>query len=587
MPGSRTLSLDPARGGVSIPRLYFALLRQRFTGTLAITQRDPAGPRTVWFRGGMPVFTDWVSDDERLGELLVRAGVLEPAGLARALTAHASGNGLLGEILVGLELIDEATRREALRDQCVRKLVQGFAAAALEPEATVTALEHDKSKGDELVQLNVLALILQGVDAHYDDARITAELGSGLAGDLVATPPLARYERQFGFEPGDAPILAALARGVSLEGLAIPGVDPRRARTIIYTLWAAQMLRLGDDATQAIAKGATAAAAAAELGVTIGGQSSGPSSRSARRPTPAPRAKSKPSAPAKSEPTSRAETRAKPSAPAKAEPAPQPETSPADDFEAQLAGLEAKVASEAHAFALFDLELDADRKQIRAAWAELSKTYHPDALEGAGRAALRERVERVFAALSEAYGVLSDKDQRERLREALATAGDSLKAGDDTAAVVRNAFEAEMLARDADKLLAAGQWARAAELFARAHALSPRDSDVEAALVYAEFRRGGIGDANETIAKLGKLLGDAPNCARAHYLKGLLELGVGDTASAKLSFAAAHKLNPRNIDAERQLRAIRLRERGPSSGKPAAKDDKKSGFSLRGLFKKE
>jgi tetratricopeptide (TPR) repeat protein len=573
--GSRTISLDPASGGISIPRLYFALLRQRFTGTLTLDQRDPAGARTVWLRGGMPVFTDWVSAEDRLGELLVQAGLLDPAGLARALAAHASGNGLLGEILVGLELIDEATRREALRDQCVRKLVRGFADSALGLEAIVTAVEHDKGNGDELVQLNVLALLLSGVGAHYTDARISAELGSALDGDLVATPALARYERQFGFEPDDTSILAALARGVSSSGLRIPSVDPIRARKIIYTLWAAQMLRTGDDATQAIAKGATAAAAAAELGVTIGHSSS---PRPARRPTPKPVAKSD----AKSEAKSVAKPEVKPAAKPEAKPA-----APSDDFEAKLAELEAKVAAEVHAFALFGLELDADRKQIRAVWADLSKTFHPDALEGAGRSALRDRVERVFAALSEAYGVLSDKDQRERLCEALSAVGDSLKAGDDTAAVVRNAFEAEMLARDGDKLLKAGQWARAAELFARAHALSPKDSDVEAALVFAEFRRGEAGDATTTIAKLGKLIEDTPNCARAHYLKGLLELGIGDTSSAKHSFAAAHKLNPRNIDAERQLRAIMLRERGASPSKPGTKEDKKPGFSLRGLFKKD
>src|SRR5690606_9490149 len=246
-------------------------------------------------------------------------------------------------------------------------------------------------------------------------------------------------------------------------------------------------LRAGDDATQAIAKGATAAAAAAELGVTIGSQSSTSANKPARRATPKPQAR----------PEVKPAATSKPVATSKPEPEPEP-----DDFEVQLATLETKVASEAHAFALFGLDLDADRKQIRAVWAELSKTFHPDALEGAGRSSLRDRVERVFAALSEAYGVLSDKDQREQLREALSTVGDSLKAGDDTAAVVRNAFEAELLARDADKLLAAGQWARAAELFARAHTLSPKDSDVEAALRYAEFRRGDSSDASSTIKTL-------------------------------------------------------------------------------------
>lgn len=576
---SRTISLDPA-SGVSVPRLYFALLRQRFTGTVTLSQRDPAGTRTVWFRGGMPVFTDWISEHARLGELLLAAGRIDAAGLARALAVHASGNDRLGEILLELGLIDQATRSEMLREQCQRKLVEGFAARAVGPEAVVTAVEHDLGNGDELAQLNVLALLLQGVAAHYEDDRISAELGSALAGDLVATPALARYERQFGFEPSDAPILAALARGVSLAGLITPGVEPSRARKIVYTLWATQMLRTGDDAIQAIAKGATAAAAAAEAGVTIGWQSSKPAVARRGRP------ESKPIATAKPEPAKREPPESKPPESEPPEPKPAKPEREREDFEAGLAALEAKVANEANAFALFGLELDADRKQIREVWAELSKTYHPDALEGAGRSALRERVERVFAALSEAYGVLSDKAQREQLREALQAAGGSLKAGEDTAAVVRNAFEAELLARDADKLLAANQWARAAELFARAHALSPKDSDVEAALIYAEFRRDST-DPTATIAKLGKLLADTPNCARAHYLKGLLELSVGDTNNAKHSFSTAHKLNPRNIDAERQLRAIMLRERAAGSSKAETKDDKKRGFGLRGLFKKD
>jgi curved DNA-binding protein CbpA len=568
---ARTISLDPAAGGISLPRLYFALLRQRFTGIATLTQRSPAGERSVWFRGGMPVFTDWDSAEDRLGDLLLRAGSITEADLQRALTAHASGNGLLGEILVGLELIDEPTRSDALRNQCMRKLVRGFAAGAIEPSVTVTAVEHGKGQADELGQLNVLALLLHGITTHYasdGSDRIAAELGPALAGELVATPALARYERQFGFEPEDAAVLGALARGVSMASLLTPATDPVRAHQIIYTLWATQMLRTGDDAITAIAKGATAAAAAQQLGVTIGASTKA----SSPKPSPSPKPKPKPTAKPAPEPSASPTPSAKPSA-----------------FEHELAALEAKVAAQADPFALFGLELDAERKQIRAAWAELSKTFHPDALEGAGRADLRERVERVFAALSEAYGVLSDKDARARLRERIA-AGGSLDEGDDTAAVIRNAFEAELLARDADKLLLARQWAQAAEQFARALALSPGDSDVDAARIYAEFRRGDSGDASTTIAKLSTLLEHTPNCARAHYFKGLLQVGMDDTANAKQSFVAALSLDRRNIDAERQLRAINLRERGPNSAKAKAeakvKDDKKRSFGLLGLFKK-
>ena len=235
---------------------------------------------------------------------------------------------------------------------------------------------------------------------------------------------------------------------------------------------------------------------------------------------------------------------------------------------------------------MFGLELDADRKQIRAAWAELSKTYHPDSLEGAGRSKLRDRVGQVFAALSEGYGVLSDKQQREQLSEALAASGGTLRAGEDTATVVRNAFEAELLARDADKLLQGREWARASELYVRAHALSPKDSDIEAALVYSDFRNNG-GEPRAVILRFTQILDETPNCGRALYFKGLIELGINDSGAAKLSFAQAHKLDPRNIDAERQLRAIVLRERGVSTAKAEAKEEKKRGFGLRNLFKKD
>jgi tetratricopeptide (TPR) repeat protein len=592
---SRTYSLITSgaatAGGVSIPRLLFAFLRQRFTGTVTLGQREPAGTRTIWVRGGMPVFCDWDSPNDRLGELLRAAGSIEAAALEQALAVQASKGAPLGAMLVELRLIDEATRTNALREQCMRKLTRVFAADATTDEANVTAVEHGKGNGDELAQINVLGLLLAGVDAHYDKTRVEAEMGEAFVGELVATPALARYERQFGFAARDASILQALARGVTFERVQGPGVDAQRAAKIIYTLWVSQMLRLGDDAVQAIAKGATAAAAAQELGVSIGSQTaSDPKPKPAAKP--AASSESKPAAPPAPKPAPRAAP--KPAAKPEPEPEPEPESSAEDaEFEARLVALETKVAAHANAFALFDLGHEAERAEVRAAWANLSKTFHPDALEGTGRRELRSRVEPVFAALSEAYGVLSDKDQRQKLREAIAAAGSSVTADDDASVVVRNAFEAEMLARDADKQLRAKQWPRALELFERAHDLSPQDSDIEAALHYSRFRAGPADQAQAlaTISVLEKLVELQPICARAHYFCALIQLGIEDLQGAKRNFTKASKLDPRNIDAERQLRAIRMREHGPTANTPQSKEDrdkKKGGFAgLRGLFKKD
>lgn len=582
--GSRTYKLDPTTsGGVSVPRLLFAFLRQRFTGTVEIGQRSPAGARCVWVRGGMPVFCDWISDDLRLGDMLVRSGRLQPAALERALAALAAGEGLMGAILIAQGQLDAAGRSQALRRQCTAKLMELFAEGATLGEAKVTAMDHDKGKDDELAQVNVLGLIAAGVAAHYDRTRIEAEIGAALHGDLVASPALPRYERQFGFEPSDAAVLQGLSRGTTVNRLRIPGVASERALQIVYTLWVSQMLRTGDDAVQAIAKGATAASAAQQVGVTIGDQGGKPKPATSKpKPPPAPKPTSKPST-AKPPPAPKPKPEAKP--------APEAPESGGEEFVSQLETLEAKVDAEANAFELFALELDAGRKEIRASWAELSKTFHPDALEGLGLAHLRPRVEMVFAALSEAYGVLSNKDERAKLRQALELGGTKLKANEDASAVVRNAFEAEMIARDADKLLKARQYERARELYERAHELSPQDSDIEAALYYARFRSGAgeSDDARATIAALDKVVEDQPICARAYYFKGLLELGLEELNAAKTSFTKASTLDKRNIDAQRQLRAIQMRQRGPAKARAKAEKNKAKPSALdglRGLFKK-
>ena len=106
-----------------MPRLLFALLRQRFTGTVTLGQREPAGERTIWVRGGMPVFCDWVSEPDRLGDMLLMSGSIDIDGLERALATAAEAGKLLGEVLVNLGLLDERGRTRALREQCTRKLV--------------------------------------------------------------------------------------------------------------------------------------------------------------------------------------------------------------------------------------------------------------------------------------------------------------------------------------------------------------------------------------------------------------------------------------------------------------------------------
>jgi tetratricopeptide (TPR) repeat protein len=63
-------------------------------------------------------------------------------------------------------------------------------------------------------------------------------------------------------------------------------------------------------------------------------------------------------------------------------------------------------------YALLGVRDNADRKTIRDAYFRLSKQFHPDAFYGRKLGPYRDRIEAIFRALTSAYDVLSNKNQR-------------------------------------------------------------------------------------------------------------------------------------------------------------------------------
>lgn len=550
---------------VSPPRLLFALLHKRFTGTMDLEQPpaggQPAGMRRVWFSGGMPVFTNWVSGPDVLGQVLLELRRIDEATLMQGLAqmAQAPGGGvLLGQTLQQLGAIDAAQLAEALRFQCGRKLSHLFALSG--GEVTLQTAQH------ELVQMtgvNVLELILAAVGRHYDEARVHAEMGAHLQASLRVTAAYSRYHEHFRFRPTDAPLLEALAAGTDFSSLAAASQGgPRRAAQLVYVLWASQMLYTG-----ASAQHVEAAPAAPQ----------GPSPTP--RPTPAPAPAPVAAVPAPAPPA--------PTPPPAAAPMPAAADSSAEHaaFVAELETIEAKIADEANPFEILGLEFTADRKDLRAVWSDLSRRMHPDALQSKGWDDLRERVTDVFAALSEANTTLSDKDERQRIAEALKRGEDvSASADADAANLARAAFESEVVARDGDRYLKANKFERANAEYRRALELTPDEPDYQAAAVWCAYNLSdrSRGEAVRAEKLLAAVLKEAPNLARAQMWRGHVLRDLGSSGAAIICYERALKSDPRLINAERYLRALKMANGQSPDGKKPGK--KKSG--LRGFFSK-
>lgn len=85
------------------------------------------------------------------------------------------------------------------------------------------------------------------------------------------------------------------------------------------------------------------------------------------------------------------------------------------------------------------LDQDADKAEIKRAYFELSKQFHPDSLFGRRLGTYKHKMEVVFKRLTEAYDVLSKKKRREEYDEYLAATAETRRAQDILARANREA----------------------------------------------------------------------------------------------------------------------------------------------------
>ncbi len=518
---------------LGLPRVVFALLRARFSGLLTLPQvgTEP-GERTVWFQGGMPIFTDWISPEDSLGQILVETGQLSEEERDRATAAldnlpPATARERFGHYLIRRRLLTTAQLRKALRIQCARKLVHCF--AVRRGQAQVTGGEASEVDEHTLgAQVNALELIFGGVTKHYDLGRIALEMGRLFEAPLRVRSSFERYRTHFHFTPGDEAVIAAFTPSATIaEAVARCGQSRLRVAQIAYTLWACQMLKGAQAARDTSGAQAVLAAKPAARKASIGAGTVEPGRLA--------------------------------------------------DFAAELGRLEAAVTAGAHAFELMGVPLTAGRGEVRQAWHGLSRRFHPDALAHQELGHLRERSAAVFASLNEAYQILSDTRQREELAS-LVQSGGRPSSRDTPAPTTQAILESEAIAREADKLLRAGNFERALERYRKAAELSPEDLELQAAVAWCEYQRSADKAPlrGPTEVTLRSVLARQPRCARAHYFLGLLYTHASDDQAALAAFTSALEIEPEMLDAKRQIHAIELRQ-----STPPAEDPRRSGLFSR------
>jgi curved DNA-binding protein CbpA len=225
-------------------------------------------------------------------------------------------------------------------------------------------------------------------------------------------------------------------------------------------------------------------------------------------------------------------------------PVPSP-VSPADTALRKALQEIAPRAGESSLFARLGLPETAGRDDVKAAFLSLARQFHPDLFAGPAMADMQETVRGFFAAVNEAYQVLSDDKRRAEHAAALRSGQATSPQRSDAAKVDYQKGEACLRTRD---------YARARGFLESAVRADPRP-EYQAALGMSFAVDAAGKDLDRARTLINAALTVQGN-DRIHFAAGMVAREEGNQGEAERQFRAAVNSNPRNTDALRELRSL-------------------------------
>lgn len=199
--------------------------------------------------------------------------------------------------------------------------------------------------------------------------------------------------------------------------------------------------------------------------------------------------------------------------------------------------------------------LGLDRKNLAPGEAKrnffvLARELHPDTVTDPAQTALRDLKERLFARINEASGALSDDARRKAYERELDGAAASVDVG--------RIFAAEENFQRAEIMIKARRYADGLALLEEAIALNANEAEFFAWRGYARFlvskdRKADYPAAAEDCRKAIRMI---EKCLPAHLFLGHMAKAMADTKLAEQCYRRVLQLDPKHVDAQRELRLM-------------------------------
>lgn len=552
--------------------LIVYVLERQLSGTLELSTPDKRAA-TVLFAAGRPAKVRTTDAVAYLGRVLLELGFINEEQLTRSLAdlarEKASGRRLHGEILAAQGAVNDAQLDAGLREQTARKLRH---AAGLPPHTTYAYFDgfdalsqwgHPTLVGSD--PLPTLWPLLrefppwEQVSAAIDSKRASA---MRLRPDVdVARLGLAGAELEAVKQLTARPMRPAdLGRAAKL--------DERTGQLLAYLLLLTKQVDL-------LAAEAPVAAPSPSPPPAAAAHASRPPAEGLGRPL-TPFGAHKPGAPGgRSDP---------PAGVARASLAPGGRMSlipPPPGLSQELLARwteineRASMIDRADYFSMLDVSRDATREEVESAYVALAKRWHPDRLPPE-LAPIRDACSRVFSRMSEARATLVDAEKRDRYTK-LADDGSGTP---ETQERIARVVDASTNFQKAEVCLKRNDLAQAEVLARKALELDDSQPDYLALVAWLEAQKPENQGGDQTLAciqQLDKAVKMSNRCEKALFWRGMLYKRLGRTDMAAKDFRRVADLNPRNIDAAREVRLFNMRGGRTSAPPPPPQKETPTG----------
>jgi tetratricopeptide (TPR) repeat protein len=208
-------------------------------------------------------------------------------------------------------------------------------------------------------------------------------------------------------------------------------------------------------------------------------------------------------------------------------------------------------------FELLKVQQSATSDAISAAYYALVKKFHPDRLPTALEP-LTRCAQMVFERLTEAHETLTSSAAREEYVKTVA-AGGGTRASE---RMMRDVLESAMDYQKAEVLIRRRDYHQAMTLLRGAINRNPDESDYQALYAWLLHLMNPQEQApfDDMLRALDRALKSNPRNERAHFYKGTILKRVKRDNEAIKHFRAACDINPRNVDAAREVRIAEMRK---------------------------